>query len=58
MVKTLETNFKFLSKWRITGKVQVPIFQEFFATIGKIFILGGKRGTRLPLKFRDFPDNS
>ena len=32
---------------RYYGKSSIPIFQGFFAIIDKIFILGGRLGTRL-----------
>ena len=45
--KIFETNSSFHGKQRTTGKVQFLFFSSFYAIIDKIFILGGKLGTRL-----------
>ena len=45
--KICETNSSFHVKRRTTGKVQFLFFSSFFAIIDKIFILGGRLGTRL-----------
>ena len=44
--KMFEANPSFHVKQRTTGKVQF-LFQQFFAGIDKIFILGVRLGTRL-----------
>ena len=40
-------------KYRTYGKGLTSVFQEFFASINKIFILAGRLGTRLFLIFWD-----
>ena len=45
--KIYETNSSFHVKYRTTRKSLTAVFQEFFASIEKIFLLGGRLGTRL-----------
>ena len=47
-----ETNSSFHVKWYNTGNlililILISVFQEFFASIDKIFILAGRLGTEL-----------
>ena len=44
--KLFETNTSFYVKQRTKGKFQFPFSQQFFDSIGKIFTLGGRLGTR------------
>ena len=45
--KILETNSNFYVKQAHYGKSSISIFQYFIANIDKVFILGGRLGTRL-----------
>ena len=49
MDKIFETKSSFLCEMLHYGKNSIAIFQEFFASIEKKFILGGRLTTRLTI---------
>ena len=45
--KIFETNSRYHVKERTACQSLIPVFQEFLASINKMFILAGRLGTRL-----------
>ena len=47
--KMYETNFSVSGEMVHYGESSISTFEQFFASIDKIFVLGGRLGTRLEL---------